>query len=35
MISISKLAAEKFDGLMKKAKNPENTMLRVLFGGYG
>ncbi|KOA20143.1 hypothetical protein CLHOM_13390 [Clostridium homopropionicum DSM 5847] len=35
MISISKLAAEKFQELRKKAINPETTMIRVSFGGYG
>lgn len=35
MITISKLAAEKFKEMALKAKNPEVTMLRVSFGGYG
>lgn len=35
MITISKLAAEKFKEMALKAKNPEATMLRVSFGGYG
>ena len=35
MITVSKEAAEKFEEIRLKAKNPENTMIRVSFGGYG
>lgn len=35
MISVSKEAAQKFEEIKLKAKNPEKTMLRVAFGGFG
>ena len=35
MIKVSKEAAEKFEEIRLKANNPENTMMRVSFGGYG
>ena len=35
MINLTKTAVEKFNEIRKKAKNPENTMLRVYFAGYG
>lgn len=35
MIKISKVAAEKFNEVVAKSKNPEKAMLRVVFGGYG
>lgn len=35
MIKVSKDAAEKFEEIRLKSKNPEKTMLRVAFGGFG
>lgn len=35
MVKVSETAAEKLKELIKKQKNPQNTMLRVIFGGYG
>ena len=35
MITVSKEAAEKFEEIRLKSKNPEKTMIRVSFGGYG
>lgn len=35
MITVSKEAAEKFEEIRLKTKNPEKTMLRVLFEGAG
>ncbi len=35
MINITKNAIEKFDEFKRKAKNPENAMLRIYFGGFG
>jgi Fe-S cluster assembly iron-binding protein IscA len=35
MINITKNAAEKFNEIRQKAKNPENAMLRIYFGGFG
>ena len=35
MITVSKEAAEKFEELILKAKNPDRTMLRVVFEGFG
>ena len=35
MITVSKEAAEKFEQIRLKAKNPDNSMLRIAFGGYG
>ncbi len=35
MIKVTKKAAEKFNEIRKKAKNPENAILRVVFAGYG
>lgn len=35
MITVSKEAAEKFEIIRLKAKNSEQTMIRIGFGGYG
>lgn len=35
MIKVTKKAAEKFNEIRKRAKNPENAILRVVFAGYG
>ena len=35
MINLTKEAADKFKEIRKKANNPEETMLRISFGGYG
>lgn len=35
MVNVTKEAAEKFNEIKQDAKNPENAMLRVSFGGYG
>lgn len=35
MLSVSKEAAEKFNEIRLKSKNPEKTMLRIAFGGFG
>ena len=35
MITVSKQATEKFEEIRLKVKNPENSMIRVSFGGYG
>lgn len=35
MINITTDAAEKFNEVKQKSKNPEDAMLRVSFGGYG
>ena len=35
MITVSTDAAQKFEEIRLKAKNPEKTMLRVAFGGFG
>jgi len=35
MITISQIAAEKLKETIAKGKNPQSTMLRVAFGGYG
>jgi Fe-S cluster assembly iron-binding protein IscA len=35
MITISKIAAEKVKGIIIKQKNPESTMVRITFEGYG
>jgi len=35
MIKVSETAAGKLKEIIAEQKNPENTMLRVAFGGYG
>lgn len=35
MVNISDVAAEKLKEIISKQKNPQSTMLRVAFGGYG
>ena len=35
MITLSQIAAEKLNETIAKEKNPQSTMLRVTFGGYG
>lgn len=35
MITITKAAAEKFNEMILNDKKPENTMLRISFGGQG
>lgn len=35
MIKITEIAAEKLKETFAQQKNPQNTMLRVAFGGYG
>jgi len=35
MITVSQIAAEKLKETIAKQKNPQNTMLRITFGGYG
>ncbi len=35
MVKVTKQAAEKFNEIKEKAKNPQNAMLRVVFAGYG
>jgi Fe-S cluster assembly iron-binding protein IscA len=35
MIKISKSAAARLKEMIAKEKNPQDTMLRVAFGGYG
>lgn len=35
MISVSELAAGKLQDIIAKQKNPQATMLRISFGGYG
>lgn len=35
MIKVSDIAAEKLKETISKQKNPENTMLRITFGGSG
>jgi Fe-S cluster assembly iron-binding protein IscA len=35
MITVSETAAEKLKETIAKQKNPQNTMLRIAFGGYG
>ena len=35
MIEVSEIAAEKLKETISKQKNPENTMLRIEFGGFG
>jgi Fe-S cluster assembly iron-binding protein IscA len=35
MVKVTKQAAEKFNEIRQKYKNPENAMLRVVFAGYG
>jgi len=35
MINITKKAAEKLNAIKQENKDPENTMLRIVFGGHG
>lgn len=35
MVSITEVAAEKLKKTIAEQKNPEGTMLRIAFGGYG
>ena len=35
MITVTDIAAEKLNETIAKEKNPQSTMLRVTFGGYG
>lgn len=35
MIKVTETAAERLKEIIAKARNPEATMLRVAFGGYG
>jgi len=35
MVSITEVAAEKLKKSISEQKNPESTMLRIAFGGYG
>lgn len=35
MVKVSQVAAEKLKKIIAKAKNPNATMLRIAFGGYG
>jgi Fe-S cluster assembly iron-binding protein IscA len=35
MVAVSEIAAEKLKEIIAKQKNPENTKLRIAFGGYG
>ncbi len=35
MVKVSEYAAEKLKELIEKQNKPQNTMLRVVFGGYG
>lgn len=35
MIKATKLAVEKFNEVILNQKNPENTVLRIIFGGFG
>jgi len=35
VITVSETAAEKIREILAKQKNPESTMLRIAFGGYG
>lgn len=35
MITISENAAEKLKEIIAKQKDPQNTMVRIAFGGYG
>lgn len=35
MVKVTKQAAEKFNEMLQKTKNSENSMLRVVFAGYG
>ena len=35
MITVSETAAEKLKEAIAKQKNPQETMLRITFGGYG
>lgn len=35
MVKVSEFAAEKLKEVIAKQNKPENTMLRVTFGGYG
>lgn len=35
MLKVSEIAAEKLKEIIAKQKNPQNTFLRIAFGGYG
>ena len=35
MITVNKVAAEKFKELIAQKSNPDHQMLRIHFGGYG
>lgn len=35
MVSITDVAADKLKETMTNQKNPQDTMLRIAFGGYG
>lgn len=35
MVKVSEVAAQKLKETIEKQKNPENTMLRIAFGGFG
>ena len=35
MIKVSELAVEKLKEIIAKQKEPQNTLLRIAFGGYG
>jgi Fe-S cluster assembly iron-binding protein IscA len=35
MITVSEIASEKLKEIIDKQKNPQDTMLRIAFGGYG
>lgn len=35
MINVTEEAAKKFNELKQKSKNPQDTMLRISYGGYG
>lgn len=35
MVKVSEVAAQKLKETIAKQKNPENTMLRIAFGGFG
>lgn len=35
MIKVSEIAADKLKEVIAKQKNPQSTMVRVAFGGYG
>ncbi|EET85803.1 hypothetical protein CcarbDRAFT_3738 [Clostridium carboxidivorans P7] len=35
MVKVTKQAAEKFNEMKQRVKDPENAILRVVFAGYG